>query len=91
MKYAVRDSYFWFDTHEYIDHFTTAWVRNYFYDKKLSRAQRVMHTEFLSDALLFDNPMEAARIANDISTPECPARMVQVTEKDIFKAKLGQK
>ena len=91
MKYAIRHSYYWFDTNEYIDHFSTSWVSNYFYDDMLSRTQRVAHTDLLAEALLFDGPIEPARIAHEISTPECPARMVQVTDKDIFRAKLANK
>ena len=86
MKYAIQDTYWWFDTTDYIDHQSTEWVCGI----KFSRLKTplVWHTEKLSEAKLYNNLKEATAATKIISTPKLTAIVIEVTDKELFEARL---
>jgi hypothetical protein len=90
MKYAIRDTYWWFDTKDYIDHKDAEWVKGISTAKFKERPKtpRAIHTTRLSKAKLYNSSAEATAVANLIGTPECPASVVEVSDKTLFQARL---
>lgn len=93
MNYAIQDTYWWFDTNDYIDHKDTEWVQG------ISTAQfrqqpktpRAIHTKLLSKAKLYNTSAEAMAVASLLSTPKCPAEVILISDKRLFEAKLKGK
>ncbi len=93
MKYAIRDEYWWFDTHDYIDHKDSAWVKGISTAKFRERPKtpRANHTKRLSEAKLYNSSAEAKAVASLLSTSKCPASVVEISDRRLFEARLAGK
>jgi hypothetical protein len=90
MKYAIQDTYWWFDTNDYIDHKSTKWIQKISMPafKERPKVPRIMHTKLLSEAKLYNTADEAAAVASIIHNPDAPSDIVEISDKRLFEAKL---
>jgi len=95
VKYALQDTYWWFDTSDYIDHKASKWVQGIiprnFKDRGTTMFQRTVHTELLGEAKLYNTADEAAAVASLLSNPDAPTDIVAISDKRLFEAKLKGK
>ena len=92
MKYALLDTYWWFDTNDYIDHKESKWVQGITPRKFMSRPatmfQRTVRTKLLSEAKLYDTADEAAAVASLLHDPDAPTEIVVISDRRLFEARL---
>jgi len=92
MKYAIHTTFWTFNTTDWIDKKITAWVSDIDWDCDAKNLfQRCVHSPNIKSALFFDDPIEAHTIAKALTTKDCPAKVVAVTDKDVFKMSLEGK
>lgn len=93
-KYAILDTYWKFDTSEYIDKHESAWVAgvqfNGFTDGE--SMPTLQYTHALGEAKIYTDFAEASMLVDLITVPPaCTARVVQVSDKEIFESRLSGK
>ncbi len=94
MKYAIQDTYWWFDTNDYVDHKETRWVQGIMTAKFKERNKTpcAVHTELLSEAKIYDTADEAAAVASLLSRLKFPSEIVvMISDKRLFEARLAGK
>ena len=90
MKYAIQNTYWWFDTNDYIDKKEAGWVQRIYTAKfkERDKTPRVVHTKALSEAKLYNSFGEAEAVAHLITGEKAPAEVVVISDKRLFKARL---
>jgi hypothetical protein len=91
MRYAIQQTFY------YTDHVTDGedmkmklWAIGIHMPKFKDRPKipRADWTPYLTCAGLWDDVFTASHMAKLVSTPEAPARVVEISNKDLFTAKL---